>query len=268
MKKIRVFSLLLALFCSLTATTYAGSGGGENSNVALSLQNSSPADGSSGVAPDTAITLDFNKNVVNLAVREHNMTCFSVTDSSGAPVEIVVEMGDDQVDREIRRTVVVCPAGQWPAGETLTLTVSGQLTAKNGTTMDTPVSVTFQTAAADPLPPEAPVPPTEAPQTPEPSQAPGPAPSPAAPVTPDPQPSPTPPAVTDPSPSAPPEPPESSRPIPAPPAVPSVDPDSTPPGNSKDTSAGPNAALPLLLAVCAAAVLVAICIFRTKKKKS
>ena len=91
MKHIRILALLI-LLCLLPTAAYAGDGSGENSDIPLSLQACSPAGGSSGLAADAAITLDFNKNVVNLSVKEHNKTCFSVTDSSGSPVEIVVEM--------------------------------------------------------------------------------------------------------------------------------------------------------------------------------
>lgn len=269
MKHIRILALLI-LLCLLPTAAYAGEGGGENSDIPLSLQACSPADGSPGLAPDSAITLDFNKNVVNLAVKEHNKTCFSVTDSSGSPIGIVVEMGDDQVDREVRRTITVRPAAQWPAGETLTLTISGQLTAKNGTTMEGPVSLTFRTAgesAPEPSPtPTASSAPTATPTAP-PSQKP------------EAEPSASPSAAPESTPSAPPEPsaapsptsaaPESSSPAPTPSPVPS-DPESdgTPTGDSKDTSTGPASAPLLLSGVCVAVILAAIFVLhRIKQNK-
>lgn len=250
MKHFRMLALLI-LLCLLTTTVYAGDGTGENSDVPLSLESCSPAGGSSGLAPDAAITMDFNKNVVNMAVREHNKTCFSVTDSSGASVGILVEMGDDQVDREVRRTIIVRPASEWPAGETLTLTISGQLTAKNGTTMGTPVSLTFQTAGES-----APEP------TPTPTAAPSQEPEPSVPVA----------AESEPDPTASPEPsaaPESPSPTPAPSAVPSgSESDGAPTGDSRDTHDASASVLPILSGVCVAVILAAIfVIHRIRKNK-
>lgn len=145
MKRIRIIALVLAL-CFLTLPVYAGDGGGDNSDSPITLNSCTPADGTEDLAPDAAITMEFNKNVVNNSVKENNMACFTVTDSSGSPVEIVVEMGDDQVDRDARRIITVRPADKWPEGEKLTLTVSGELTAKNGTVMGTPITLTFRTA--------------------------------------------------------------------------------------------------------------------------
>lgn len=157
MKKLQLFLALLVLAGLLLPAAYAadGSGGGENSDNPLELVSCSPASGTADLPLDCTISMDFSKNVVNLAVKEQNMSCFSVTDSTGQLVPIVVEMGDDQVDRDARHTIVIRPVGQWPAGETLVLAVRADLSAKSGSTMAGPVTLTFTTAGGsdEPDPP-------------------------------------------------------------------------------------------------------------------
>lgn len=135
--------LLAAL---LLLCTTAGAVDGAGKAEPLDLSASSVADGASNVGVETSIKLDFTKNVVNLLVKDNNMTCFSVTDSKGNQVSIVVSMGDDQVDRDVRNTIYVSPDQKWPAGETLTLTISGNLMAKNGNSMGTSRTLRFTTA--------------------------------------------------------------------------------------------------------------------------
>lgn len=196
----RALFALLAAVCLLTTAASAEDGAGKAQPLALS--SSSVADGAVDVAADTAIRLDFTKNVVNLTVKDNNLTCFSVTDSTGAAVPIVVSMGDDQVDRDVRNTIYVSPAQAWPAGETLTLTISGDLMAKNGTSMGTAHTLRFTVAGAAATPAPTPIP------TPVPTPAPTPKPTPtpaAATATPEPAvtptPEPTPSATADPTPT-------------------------------------------------------------------
>ena len=180
--------LLAALLLLCTA---AGAVDGAGKAEPLGLSASSVADGASNVAVDTSIKLDFTKNVVNLQVKDNNKTCFSVTDSQGNQVPIVVSMedvfafriraADDQVDREVRNTIYISPAQTWPAGETLTLTISGNLMAKNGTSMGTTCTLRFTTAGAAATPaPTAVVTATPKPAaTPKPTPTPIPTPTPA-----------------------------------------------------------------------------------------
>lgn len=166
MKKLQLFLALLVLAGLLLPAAYAadGSGGGENSDNPLELVSCSPASGTADLPLDCTISMDFSKNVVNLAVKEQNMSCFSVTDSTGQLVPIVVEMGDDQVDRDARHTIVIRPAGQWPAGETLVLAVRADLSAKSGSTMAGPVTLTFTTVGGSDEP-DPPVDPSSSPES-------------------------------------------------------------------------------------------------------
>ena len=179
----RYLTGLLAALLLLCTTAGAVDGAGKAEPLALSA--SGVADGAANVAADTSIKLDFTKNVVNLQVKDNNMTCFSVTDSGGNQVPIVVSMGDDQVDREVRNTIYVSPVTAWPAGETLTLTISGNLTAKNGSTMGTAHTLRFTVAgeAATPAPSAAVTATPKPVTTPEPTPAPTPVPAESEPLT-------------------------------------------------------------------------------------
>lgn len=245
--------LLAALLLLCTA---AGAVDGAGKAEPLALSASSVADGASNVAVDTSIRLDFTKNVVNLQVKDNNMTCFSVTDSKGNQVPIVVSMGDDQVDRDVRNTIYVSPAQKWPAGETLTLTISGNLMAKNGNSMGTARTLRFTTAGgAAASAPEAAV--TAAPKpaaTPKPSVKPTAAPT-AAPT-----PTPTPaPAASEALPSETPAPEstpavmETETPVPSPTAVPSE-----PPAQSASTGGSPTALILAVVVIAAAVVLLVV----------
>ena len=132
----RVCALLFAFFVLLSSAVPVfaeggdGSGGGEG--VPLQLAESSVSNGAKNVDPNVRIVLTFNKNVVNFKVRDENVKCFSVADSSGKDFPITVEMGDDQVDPSIKRIVTIVPQSPYTAGETYVLTVRAGLRAKNG----------------------------------------------------------------------------------------------------------------------------------------
>lgn len=253
----RTLFTLLAALCLLIPAASAEDGAGQSQPLALT--SSSVADGAANVAVDTAIRLDFTKNVVNLTVKDNNMTCFSVTDSAGGAVPIVVSMGDDQVDREVRNTIYVSPAGTWPAGETLTLTISGNLMAKNGNSMGTAHTLRFTTAGAAPAPSPTAVPTPTPKPTPKPTVQP--TPTPAAAVTPAPEPTAS--AQPEPSAAAAPEAtptpesaaaPAESTPIPTPSAAP--EPAPTPETGTASGGGTLAAAAVVAVVIVAAAVLI------------
>lgn len=292
MKKAQVLLALLVLARLLLPAAYAanagdGSGGGENSDNPLELISCSPADGTADLPLDMAVTMEFSKNVVNLAVKEQNKDCFSVADSSGQPVPIVVEMGDDQVDRDARHTIVVRPAGQWPAGETLTLTVRADLSAKSGSTMAGPVTLTFTTIgdSDEPVPPSDPpsppesAPPADPPLSSEaaPPSNPPPSPEDVSPAdtsisedspSPEPEISPAPEASTPvevPTPSAPPVKPIDTNPSPE---APETTPDETAPdATPQDTSASSFPVIPVLGGAVAAVLVLVYFLTRVRKNK-
>lgn len=122
-----------------------GSGQGKNMGIALTLVSSSVEDGDINVPLDPVIQLDFNKNVVNLAVLEDNSTCFHLIDEEGVPVPINVVFPDDQVLRDFKRNIFICPIENLPADSQFELVVDSTLRAKNGTTIDNAHFITFKT---------------------------------------------------------------------------------------------------------------------------
>lgn len=146
MKKLVSFILIFVLLFSLGIAVFAegGDGSGGGKDIPFGLDSSSIPDGSTDVSLDEDIVLNFNKNVVNFTVKENNMTCFSMKDSKGNAVPITVIMGDDQIDHEIRRIITIHPSSL-SAGETYTLTISGNLKAKNGSSLGDDITLTFST---------------------------------------------------------------------------------------------------------------------------
>ncbi len=151
--------LLMILLTTGTAWAEGGNGDGSGggSDKPLLLDYSSLPNGSTDVATDVSITLTFTKNVVNMAVRDNNSGCFSLTSADGASIPVSVIMGDDQVDPDIKRIITVEAYGLSPA-TTYTLTISGALTSKSGVSLGDPVYLSFTTKAAEPQPAPEPAP--------------------------------------------------------------------------------------------------------------
>jgi len=138
-----VFCLAIPL-CAL-AGNGDGTGGGKTTDFALT--SSDPTDGSVDVALDKDIVLLFNKNAVNLAVRDNNMKCFTMKDAAGNAVSITVNMVDDQVDPTYKRYITIDPDKNLASSTKYTLTISGDLQAKSGSSLENPVSISFTTIA-------------------------------------------------------------------------------------------------------------------------
>lgn len=142
-------AVLIALSFVVPASAEGGNGNGSGGgkDVPFGLVSSSIPNGEENVDPNASIVLTFNKNVVNLRVRESNMKCFSLTDSKGNSVPIDIIMGDDQVNptQEVKRTITIKPKSALKPGETYLLKISGDLQAKREDTYlgrDTYISFT------------------------------------------------------------------------------------------------------------------------------
>lgn len=142
-----MIALLFCLAMPLCALAGNGDGSGGGKTTDFALASSDPADGSIDVALDKDIVLLFNKNVVNTAVRDNNLQCFTLKDASGDTVPITVNMVDDQVDPTYKRYITVSPDEKLVASSKYTLTISGDLQAKSGSSLENPVSISFTTLA-------------------------------------------------------------------------------------------------------------------------
>lgn len=124
-----------------------GTGQGKNADIALTLVSSSVADGDTNVPIDPVIQLNFNKNVVNIAVLENNSNCFHLIDESDAPVPINLIFPDDQMQSTCKRNVFIIPRENLQTNSQYELVVDSILRAKNGTSIDNAHIITFKTGA-------------------------------------------------------------------------------------------------------------------------
>lgn len=146
---------MLAVFCP-AAMADNGDGSNDGKNVPLMLVSSDPGNGSAGVTLDASITLGFNKNVINMSVRDNNRGQFSLS-GNGQAVPFSVIMADDQMEPEMKRIITIAPRGPLAPGTTYSLTIGSGLTAKSGASLGSDVIVTFTTVQAESAaPPPAP----------------------------------------------------------------------------------------------------------------
>ena len=145
------------LLMALPALAGEGDGSGGGSTVLLGLASSTPANGQTGVELQPLLKLTFNKNVINLAIRDANKKCFTLVTSAGSVVPIEVIMADDQLYPEEKRNISIKPLQALQPGTAYTLKISPELTAKNGTSLGHVVTLNFVTegtATAAPTAPE------------------------------------------------------------------------------------------------------------------
>lgn len=147
--RIALFGLLT--ICLMASALAEGDGSGGGSNVGLALAESSVPDGAVDVALDVSIILTFNKNVVNMSVKDNNMGCFSLAAASGE-VPVSVLMGDDQVDPSVKRIVTIKPKSQLSPDSVYSLTISKDLTSKSESSLGQDVTLRFTTRGAPAAP--------------------------------------------------------------------------------------------------------------------
>ena len=138
MKKIWVVALLVLVVLTSVALAEGN---------AVSLESASIADRQSDVPVDVVIALEFSNNVVSNAVAQNNAQSITLK-SGGEGVPIYIEMADDMVEPDMKRTIVVKPAEPLAEGTQYELTISGALSAKNGSTLGQDVSISFTTAGS------------------------------------------------------------------------------------------------------------------------
>ena len=127
--------LLIVLLSAVCSVAQGGDGSGGGKDKPLDLAESSVVNGAEDVDPNVRIKLTFTKNVVNLSVRDNNKKCFKVVDSKGNQHPITVEMGDDQVNPDIKRIVTIVPDKPYVYGEKYTLVIGKDVTSKSGVSL-------------------------------------------------------------------------------------------------------------------------------------
>lgn len=149
--------VLFCLFLTLPVLAEGGSGDGSGGghNTPLGLASSNPANGASNVAVNTQIKLTFNKNVINMSVKDNNVKCFALY-NNGQQVPISVIMADDQIQPEYKREITIAPQQSLQPGNSYTLKISPELQAKSGAVLGQEVKVSFTTAGGKSVTPTTP----------------------------------------------------------------------------------------------------------------
>lgn len=146
--QIALFSLVTALFLfsPLTALAEGGNGNGGGQQNPLSLVSSNPVDGQKDVKNPVEIQLVFNKNVVNMSVKDKNQKCITLNDPEGKTIPVQTIMADDQIDPTKNEEIVLKPTQDLKPGMTYQVKITADLQAKNGTTLGKETSIHFTTA--------------------------------------------------------------------------------------------------------------------------
>jgi hypothetical protein len=152
-----IFCIMLIVIIAMTSATAVaetedgtGDGSGGGTDIAFALVETNPQNGATGVDVSSSIWLLFNKNVVNVAVRDINKANIVLRDSDGDRVSAAVTMKDDQTEPEYRREIVVVPSDPLDPGTTYKLTLGSAVQAKKGETLGKTYTVTFTTAGENP----------------------------------------------------------------------------------------------------------------------
>lgn len=140
-----IIALMVCFMMAWSVQAGEGDGSGGGKTVPLGLASSTPSNGQTGVELQPLIKLTFNKNVINLAIRDANKNCFTLVTSAGSQVPIEVIMADDQLYPEEKRNISVKPLQALQPGTAYSLKISPALQAKNGTSLGHEVTLNFVT---------------------------------------------------------------------------------------------------------------------------
>jgi hypothetical protein len=126
---------------------------GDNSTDAkesgLAFDYASVTNGETEVEIDRPLLFVFDSNVNNITTKENNARCFTITDETGINVPFDVILFDDQLERDLRRDIQLEIHGGMEEGKTYTVTISKDLMAKNGATLDEDIEITFSTTSSE-----------------------------------------------------------------------------------------------------------------------
>lgn len=125
-----------------------GSGSGGNSAEPLTLVSVTPASGTTDVAPNTSITLEFSKNIAYATVRDGNIKAVSLW-SEGTQVPAEVAMADDQVQPELKNFITITPKEPLKEKTEYAVKVDTTLTSKSGNGLTVPIELKFTTSGSN-----------------------------------------------------------------------------------------------------------------------
>lgn len=147
--KIKLLPLLMAMIMFFCVTAGAETiNVDEGKKIEFCLEDSIPQNSAKDVGPDSNIKLIFNKNVVNLTVKENNLKCISLKDEHGQVVPSELIFPDDQVEPDKKREIYIDPVDDLKEDTTYIVEISPDMLAKNGSTLGETVYVSFTTKSS------------------------------------------------------------------------------------------------------------------------
>lgn len=147
--KIKLLPLLMAMIMASCVTAGAETiNADEGKKVEFCLEDSIPQNSAVDVEPDSNIKLIFNKNVVNLTVKENNLKCIILKDEHGQVVPSELIFPDDQVEPDKKREIYIDPVDNLKENTTYTVEISPDMLAKNGSKLGETVYVSFSTISS------------------------------------------------------------------------------------------------------------------------
>lgn len=117
----------------------------DGQSIEFQLVESTPQNLSVDVALDAEIKLLFNKNVVNMTIKENNLKCIKLTDAKGETVAADLIFPDDQIEPDRKREIIIKPNEPLNENETYIVEISADMQAKNGSLLGEPAFVSFTT---------------------------------------------------------------------------------------------------------------------------
>lgn len=139
---VMIFLIILSNTTSFADDTVVKEDG---QSIEFQLVESTPQNLSVDVALDAEIKLLFNKNVVNMTVKENNLKCIKLTDAKGEAVAVDLIFPDDQIEPDRKREIIIKPNEPLNENETYKVEISADMQAKNGSVLGEPAFVSFTT---------------------------------------------------------------------------------------------------------------------------
>ncbi len=117
----------------------------DGKSIAFQLVESSPVNLSKDVKLNTEIKLLFNKNVVNMTVKENNSKCIKLLDENNNIVASELIFPDDQIEPDRKREIIIKPVNILNENTSYKIEISSNFQAKNGSLLGNTVLITFIT---------------------------------------------------------------------------------------------------------------------------
>ena len=138
--------LLMSSFSPILAETPVGDPALNEGavNSPLTLTSSVPQDGATDVQAFTEISVSFNQNVVNTAVRETNEKAVTLW-NKGKQMDADIVLSDDLIDPEDWGTIRINPKDSLKNNQEYIIKVDTTLTSTTGEHLQSPVEIHFTT---------------------------------------------------------------------------------------------------------------------------